>query len=73
MASVLNNLSHVLVPSRPPNTVSYVVVNSMSVETQSSHVGRNGGERSGERLSNGTVDTLGRRRFERVTLGVEHI
>ena len=29
--------------------------------------------RSNECLSNGTIDALGRRRFERVTLGIEHV
>ena len=42
---------------------------SMSVETQSTP--RRG--KPGERLSNRTVDALGRWRFERMTLGVEHV
>ena len=51
---------------RPPNTVSHV-----------QYVSRNPiyprQARPGERLSNGTVDALGRRRLERMTLGVEHV
>jgi hypothetical protein len=73
-ASVLNNNlpREMLVPSARP-LLRAMPSSVVSVEYRSTRVGRDGGERSDKRLRSGTVDALGRRRFERMTLGVEHI